>query len=210
VLQVVYRGTLGSETDAVVVTTRDLSEPTFLSFANTTDMLLINGKFYTADAVNADQSLFGSIRSACRTGFAPNFALSSQCYSFADQYYIIAAQGAVTIIAAGDTEILTRRFVRMALLGDAESPMILPYETSCTKPTNEITLPAYPAQVTPAGNFNYSHLGPLRGVNGWLMYWCRNDIGITPTPEADVDFTKLSTFQNEERQPTPLTIKGWN
>ena len=36
VLQVVYRGELGSERDAVVVATRDISEPTFISFINVT------------------------------------------------------------------------------------------------------------------------------------------------------------------------------
>ena len=37
VLQVVYRGKMGSEEDAVVVGTKDISEPTFFGFANNTD-----------------------------------------------------------------------------------------------------------------------------------------------------------------------------
>lgn len=37
VLQIVYRGKLGHEADAVAVTTKDIGEPTFLGFANSSD-----------------------------------------------------------------------------------------------------------------------------------------------------------------------------
>ena len=45
-LQAVYRGQLGNETDAVVVTTKDISEPTFTMVANFTDYYTDNGNFY--------------------------------------------------------------------------------------------------------------------------------------------------------------------
>jgi hypothetical protein len=37
VLQIVFRGTMGGETDAVVIGTRNISEPTFFGFANISD-----------------------------------------------------------------------------------------------------------------------------------------------------------------------------
>ena len=39
-LQVVYRGPLGSEQDAVVVATKDIAEPTYLSIVNVSDYLI--------------------------------------------------------------------------------------------------------------------------------------------------------------------------
>ena len=58
VLQVVYRGRLGNEDDAVVVATKDLSEPTFVSFQNATDYVLLDGKLYTpADLRDNHQAL---------------------------------------------------------------------------------------------------------------------------------------------------------
>lgn len=46
-LQVVYRGRLGSEQDAVVVATKDLAEPTYFSVVNVTDYLICyNNAFY--------------------------------------------------------------------------------------------------------------------------------------------------------------------
>lgn len=45
-LQVVYRGGLGSEADAVVVATKDISEPTFVAISNYTDYFLQDGNFY--------------------------------------------------------------------------------------------------------------------------------------------------------------------
>lgn len=45
-LQVVYRGQLGQETDAVAVTTLDIAEPTTYDLANWTDAFLLNGGYY--------------------------------------------------------------------------------------------------------------------------------------------------------------------
>lgn len=46
-LQVVYRGVLGEETDAVAVETKDISEPTYLAVLNSTDYFVWQGHFYT-------------------------------------------------------------------------------------------------------------------------------------------------------------------
>jgi hypothetical protein len=49
-LQVVYRGKLGHENDAVAVTTLDISEPTTFTIINMTDYFLLNGTFYKIPA----------------------------------------------------------------------------------------------------------------------------------------------------------------
>jgi hypothetical protein len=76
VLQVVYRGRLGTESDAVVVATRNIAEPTFAGFMNTTDYVVINGTFYTPAEVAAQQSLFGSVTAGCRTGQPGSYSVS--------------------------------------------------------------------------------------------------------------------------------------
>lgn len=45
-LQVVYRGALGHEADALAVGAVNLSEPTYFDIINMTDYFLLNGKFY--------------------------------------------------------------------------------------------------------------------------------------------------------------------
>lgn len=60
-LQVVYRGNLGSEADAVVVATKDISEPTFVSIANYTDYFLLDGVFYRPEEILNTQALFQRI-----------------------------------------------------------------------------------------------------------------------------------------------------
>jgi hypothetical protein len=52
-LQVVYRGPLGSETDAVAVGTKDVFEPTHLAFANSLDAAEINSTYYLFDKIVA-------------------------------------------------------------------------------------------------------------------------------------------------------------
>jgi hypothetical protein len=54
-LQVAYRGALGSESDAVVVQTKDIPEPTYFTVFNASDSLLcVNGTWY---ALNSDGTL---------------------------------------------------------------------------------------------------------------------------------------------------------
>ena len=45
-LQVVYRGPLGAEQDAVVVATKDIPEPTYFALLNTTDYMVCSGGSY--------------------------------------------------------------------------------------------------------------------------------------------------------------------
>ena len=56
-LQVVYRGPLGEENDAVVVATKDIFEPTYYTYFNGTDFYMIDGVFKTYDEINNDPYL---------------------------------------------------------------------------------------------------------------------------------------------------------
>lgn len=77
-LQVVYRGTLGAEDDAVVVATKDISEPSFFALANYTDYVydIDDGTYhrlpYNALHVHAD--LVSDIRLSFATSSGPVLA----------------------------------------------------------------------------------------------------------------------------------------
>lgn len=52
-LQVIYRGPLGAETDAVAVASKDLFEPTHFAYMNGMDVIELNDVFYSLDQVIA-------------------------------------------------------------------------------------------------------------------------------------------------------------
>jgi hypothetical protein len=54
VLQMVFRGPLGSEADAVAVETVDVSEPTYLTYMNSSDYIKIGASVYTRERINID------------------------------------------------------------------------------------------------------------------------------------------------------------
>ena len=61
-VRLVYRGRLGAtEPDAIVVETKDLSEPTFVGYVNSTDLYVIDGTFYDTDDIIADPALWGLV-----------------------------------------------------------------------------------------------------------------------------------------------------
>ena len=64
-LQVVYRGQLGTEANAVAVATKDLAEPTFFSYINASDYSSISTatgiEAHTRDEINANQTLLQAV-----------------------------------------------------------------------------------------------------------------------------------------------------
>lgn len=56
-LQIVYEGVLGNEQDAVVVSGRNLSEPTYISLINGSDYFGIDGELYTPEEIRARADL---------------------------------------------------------------------------------------------------------------------------------------------------------
>lgn len=57
VFQIVYRGTLGEEEGAIATSVMNVSEPTYVSFLNMTDLAWIDGKFYTMEEIEGDPAL---------------------------------------------------------------------------------------------------------------------------------------------------------
>ncbi len=65
-LQVVYRGLLGSEADAVVVQTVDISEPTYFTYINASDYIKLGTSVYTRSEINAGSSAGAALRGQVR------------------------------------------------------------------------------------------------------------------------------------------------
>lgn len=63
-IQIIYQGILGEENDAIVVSRRNISEPTWISVINGSDYFDIDGKFYTPDEIRADETLSERVRGA--------------------------------------------------------------------------------------------------------------------------------------------------
>jgi hypothetical protein len=61
-VQIVYRGPLGSEADAVAVGTIDASEPTYFTYHNASDYIHIGGHVYTRAEINADPALLALVQ----------------------------------------------------------------------------------------------------------------------------------------------------
>ena len=116
-LQVVYRGKLGTETDAVAVATKNIAEPTFAGFMNATDYVVINGRFYTPSEVAARQELFASVPSSCRSGQAGSYVVNTACYNRTDYFTFTAGSSGVAIMNSSEP-----RFVPVAWPGWHCSP----------------------------------------------------------------------------------------
>jgi hypothetical protein len=214
-LQVVYRGQLGTEGDAVAVATRDIAEPTFASFMNTTDYVVINGKFYRPEDVNAQQPLFTSIASSCRV-FQPSgsYNVSPLCYNRTDSFTFTAGSSNVSIVAGGDTAIPPRRLARVALLPDRSSPAQFGWQvdgvTCWVFLTNPLQVRSYSAAIDANQSWNYGTPSTARSVRYWGLTVCYSDIAVTPTLPTSLDFSQLDDLAQNEIEPRPVTISGWD
>lgn len=235
VLQVVYRGSLGSEADAVAVGTVDISEPTYFAYHNATDYIHIGAHVYARGQVEADLSLLQQVQpqycvdyrqsparlvDGCLEPFAVDISVS-----FADIGNPIAS---VTALPA-------RRFVRFAYLGLADEGFNPPVKSvarglrvtvarhasrrkaliqqdgTCL-PHDPLNVPPRHAQlsVIPPNTIVY-RLGPftaLRGVNSWYATSCvSNGDDATPgTPDDRNSVMTSLTPDTEEVQPFALRI----
>jgi hypothetical protein len=211
-LHVVYRGRLGAEADAVVAATRDVSEPTFVMFMNSTDRVTVNGRFYTPSELAANQPLFDQVRPACRKGVRGSYTLHPACYDRPDDFYLTAGASAVSIGAYGTGAVPPRRFIRVALLVDTVQPATLywqPGDVSCAFDENPVVVPGYRAQFDAQEQWEYGLPWKLRAVNGWRSKTCYEDVGIVPTLQKDAPFGQLDALQGDELVPLPVTISGW-
>jgi len=195
-LQVVYRGALGSESDAVVVATKDIFEPTYMSIFNSTDEILFFGTFFptTSPALlpTLDPNHTGTIASSYdKTDLAILFNFNSS--------FTGSPLGSVAALPPG-------RFSRVALLTD-RSPFSMPIEADEKGFFFASSLVSEPAE-TDQLNFDptiddfvqsVSVFSALRGINNWGSLTFYRSF---PAPTA-ADLSTLPPISNTA--PYPLT-----
>ena len=208
-LSVVFKGTLGSETDAVVVSTQKLiSPPTYYSVYNASDYLRLGNTCYQNAQILADDSLWALLNARCKVGHT----LDPTCQASPMSTTLSFGSGSNRVTLTWDNSITERRFARIAFLGD-DDPFVLQGANTLTNGTTKTWSQSFD---TDAGMIFW--FTDFRGVNyyeGEIQYlsgdastsvgtctnFLYNDPPLNPIP------TKL---EGDERYPVPATsITGW-
>jgi hypothetical protein len=215
-LQVVYRGQLGSEADAVVIVTKDISEPTFVTTHNDTDYVYIAGSCYTATEVAARNDLWSQVSAACKREDAPR-GLNSVCANRPLDMRQSYGKAASTVIVStswdgqSDGRLPARRFSRVAILGESAAP--LQFAFAFNNPplhlpdgdSQDESLPPYTAE-------DQTHLAGTYTLHRGVKLWDGNAVMVDataattapPCPDA-----QLGALDGPERYPFPVRITGW-
>ncbi len=200
-LQVVYRGSLGSESDAVVVGTIDLSEPTYFTYQNATDYVRLGQAVHTRAAIDADPALLALVEPQTCVDYRQSPPrLRSDCLR-PFTLDLDVSFGDLANPAARVTGLPPRRFIRLAYLGCAEpgagsvlarkksAPSVrlaarrhdegekaLLYQTGTCVPHDPFDIPPRRSQLemvsATAFMYHLDQLRPLRGINGWYSAAC--------------------------------------
>jgi hypothetical protein len=183
-LQIVFRGTLGEETDAVVSAVKNISEPTFVSVMNETDYISIGGKAYLRDQINGNDGLLAQIIPASCV-VKDQGKLSDECFKD-DALQLSFGFGSATLQA---DDLRIGEFVRLAYLTEAPdakgtatpssigsgvcNPSV-PGAVSALSPSTASPM-LWETIYSPQENAMYKVTPQFishRGVPGWLMLSC--------------------------------------
>jgi hypothetical protein len=139
-MQVVYKGQLGAEADAVAVGFRDISEPTPIDIVNNMDHVCINGSYMLAgstDAINAvdfnhdgkaDFDVYPHTLNNFYLAFNGNYATSSN-YTATFSSIPPGSYGRVFLLADYSTE--TAHTLRVS--GNATLAIVDPRDNTCDR-----------------------------------------------------------------------------
>ena len=169
-LQVVYRGPLGSEQDAVVVTTKDISEPTFVTYHNDSDYSVIAGHVYTRAQINGSQALLDQVqpRSCIDNGTGLLKSTCLQPFVIAQNW--VGSDGSSPLFAVAALPVLN--YVRVAVLIDANSDTAITDLIGQCQPAT-LSIPPTLTELDVAHNsFHTSLTAPYRGPYGWFNLSC--------------------------------------
>ncbi|MBL0037922.1 MAG: hypothetical protein IPP36_03950 [Nitrosomonadales bacterium] len=170
-IQVVYRGKLGSEVDAVVVATKDISEPTYFSYHNDSDYIQIAGHVYTRPQVNANPSLLALVKPTdCVIASSPP-TLAPDCFQpiTLNQEWI-AGGSAIPLYTVSALPV--RSYTRVVLLTDVGTAASIADKIQICQPASAAIKPVKTQRDLTASTFNHSTITFWRGSYGWEHYSC--------------------------------------
>ncbi len=218
-LQVVFRGTLGTEPNAVAVGTRDISEPTFVATFNDTDYVFLANGCYTPERIAAQDQLWNMLAPVCRDSTGPNRKVADACANLPLNFkYVGGAAGqsvSVSTVAdgSGDHRIPSKRFARFAILADRDAPvtyrmvfnnppLYLPDDLAATN------LSTYTLGEALDGTLSVGGMNMHRGVTSTDAVVIVID-GATGTPSNSCPEAQFEALGSNERMPVPSAITGW-
>jgi hypothetical protein len=237
VLQIVYRGQLGTEADAVVVATKNISEPTFFATYNDTDRVLISNRCYDPTTVANTDSLWNQLAVACKPTSGGLRVVSDFCVNVPLNVRLTFGASSSPVVVAmesdgtTDQRVLPRRFTRFAVLGDPAVPIVMTLgfanalqleagtsrqipltghrteQQSVAVLVNNETDSGYHYQVDMSTVVDL--YGAHRAVRNWngQAFVVDGTTGAAGTPCPSTD---LDPLQDTERYPTTVTITGWD
>jgi hypothetical protein len=218
-LQIVFRGQLGPESDAVVVATQDIAEPSFFSYMNASDYYTIKTsnelKVYTRDAVNADQGLLQAVypKSCIDTSVTPN-QLKSNCLNPFDINVGFTIGNGVTVKV---NAMPVRKFIRFVVLGDAgASTSLVQMATNTCYPHDPMSIDSMEWQDNAVAADNtplttYPDVLKVRGVYQWDGTSCvGNGSDTVPGAQDNRDDPNVMTdLPTDNLAPWPVQIDGF-
>jgi hypothetical protein len=223
-LQVVYRGSLGSESDAVVVQTVDVSEPTYYFYMNASDYIKIGASVYTRDRINNDPPVpdnfpaASALRALVRPlGCIVNDQLSDTCFQPFDVSFPLQwgnPPPATPTLAAPLALTTVRTYSRFAMLVPPGLAAVVDQSASVCFPRDPNTfsgrelqerfvpVPAQPGVYQQL--FVLSTMWTVRGVNASYGVACVSLGDGQAGVSADDRIAKMTPFTGAELTAKPL------
>ena len=213
-LQVVYRGVLGSEADAVVVQTVDISEPTYFAYMNASDYIKLGASVYTRDQINANTPQGATLRSQV---YPSSCILNDQLRDTCLQPFPInfpIKWGNASAFNGSIALPIERTYQRFAMLVPPGGQAIINQAASPCFPNDPITaLPRliqtnYPAPDYFASTFVTSMQPPIRAIQGGFMLACVNNGDSSPPGSDDNRDQVMSPLTGSNLKP--VQVPGFN
>jgi hypothetical protein len=198
-VDLVYRGTLGAETDAVVVRSIDMFEPSYVGDANNSDYVIVNGSLYTADEILADEQLQDQIDQSPQ---GDNDGVFDESISPKDISSVSIYLGGGTQPAATLGSLPAQRYHRLAVLTD-QSPVAFS-AVGAGLGSQVFTFNPIVNQFDADGVYHAIEMGVLRGYRYGFLASIHREYGNEPV----ADFTIMSDVTGDALDPVQCTVSS--
>ena len=121
-IQVVFRGELGAEQDAVVAAVKDISEPTYFTQVNVSDYYLLNGNYYKGGDILNSSSLSQELQDTCLVSSVTDEVAPAEVtgIQYAFNGYPLVSLGSLSV----------KKYLRFATLSDPNNNYSLAVDTT--------------------------------------------------------------------------------
>ena len=227
-LQIVFRGPLGAETDAVVVETVNVSEPTYFFYMNASDYIKLGTEAYTREEINAPGA--GHLRATVRpTTCIVNDQLSESCAQSITSVDFTPSWGSTTpSTVITPLKLPVRSFSRLAMLVPPGMTGTVVHASSPCTPRDPVQVPERrlqegividtslpppppppPPAVPPPPTYRMDYTvdpssGIARGIVGGAGVACVAFGDGMPVALPESAFARMSQFTAQERVAKPI------